>query len=407
MSSRSGTSPPGPRRNGSPEPRTAVELHVPLATIVKVLVVALLIWAALKLTLALLFFLVAVLFAVALSSPMLWLEERGVSHALAASMMAVAVLAGIGLFLAFVMPPLLDQVMVLVRNFPEYRARVEENISSDHPVLKGLVSQILKLPDSPQVAASLKEPLAWGRVAITGAIVAILLLVLTVYLLLDGKRLYAWLLAYVPRGHRHKAAQTVPEVFEVVIAYVRGQAFTSLLCGLFSLAVLSIFRVPAAIPLALLAAVADVLPILGIVISTVPAVLLAATVSPVAGGAVLLLYSLYHLAENYVIIPRVYGRRLRLSGLAVLIALVIGGTLHGVLGAILVLPLVAAYPIIERIWLHEYLSTDVITEHTALERAAEEGTDEAVDRVLEGEKEEKPKETKPKGSKPKGSGLES
>lgn len=72
----------------------------------------------------------------------------------------------------------------------------------------------------------------------------------------------------------------------------------------------------------------------------------------------------------------------------------IGGTLHGVLGAILVLPLVAAYPIIERIWLHEYLSTDVITEHTALEQAAEEGSDEAVDRVLE-------------GVKAKGSGLES
>lgn len=313
MSSRSGTPSPDPRRNDSPEPKRAVELHVPLATILKVLIVALLIWAVLKLTLAFLFFLVAVLFAVALSSPMLWLERRGVSHAAAASVITVAVLAGIGLFLVFVVPPLLDQLMALVRNFPEYRARIEENISPDRPLLRGLVVQILNLPDSPQVAASLKQPLAWGRAAVTAAVVALLLLVLTVYLLLDGKRLYAWLLAYVPRRHRQKAAQTVPEVFDVVIAYVRGQAFTSFLCGLFSLVVLSIFRVPAAIPLALLAAVADVLPILGFVVSTVPAVLLAATVSPVAGGAVLVLYSLYQLVENYLIVPRVYGRRLRLS----------------------------------------------------------------------------------------------
>lgn len=86
-------------------------------------------------------------------------------------------------------------------------------------------------------------------------------------------------------------------------------------------------------------------------VSTVPAVLLAMTVSPVAAGAILVLYVLYHVLENYVLIPRIYGRRLRLSGLAVLVTLIIGGSLYGILGAVLVLPIVAAYPIVERIWL--------------------------------------------------------
>jgi predicted PurR-regulated permease PerM len=94
------------------------------------------------------------------------------------------------------------------------------------------------------------------------------------------------------------------------------------------------------------------LPVLGVVVSTLPAVLLALTVSPLAAAAVLALYILYHVIENDVLVPRVYGRRLRMSGLAVLIALVVGGTLQGILGAVLVLPLVAAYPIVERIWLH-------------------------------------------------------
>jgi hypothetical protein len=65
---------------------------------------------------------------------------------------------------------------------------------------------------------------------------------------------------------------------------------------------------------------------------------------------------------------------------------VVGGTLQGILGAILVLPLVAAYPIIERIWLHDYLSDEVIRDHAALERAAESGSDEAVEAVLRGAK---------------------
>jgi predicted PurR-regulated permease PerM len=125
-----------------------------------------------------------------------------------------------------------------------------------------------------------------------------------------------------------------------------------------------------------------------VIISTVPAVFFALTVSPLAAGTVLALYLLYHALENYVIIPRVYGRRLRLSTLVVLIALLIGGSLYGVAGAVLILPIFAAYPIIERIWLHEYLSDEVVADHAVLEKAGEEGSDKAVDAVLRGARHE-------------------
>ncbi|HSD72918.1 MAG TPA: AI-2E family transporter, partial [Thermoanaerobaculia bacterium] len=171
---------------------------------------------------------------------------------------------------------------------------------------------------------------------------------------------------------------------DVVFAYVGGQIVTSILTTFVTLGVLVAFRVPAALPLAILAGVADVIPIIGVVISTVPAVLMALTVSPIAAIGVLVLYVLYHVLETYVIIPRIYGRRLQLSTLAVLLALVVGGTLQGILGAILILPLVAAYPIIERIWLHEYLSDEVLRDHAALEQAAVSGSDEAVKAVLSG-----------------------
>src|SRR5204862_8297636 len=139
-------------------------------------------------------------------------------------------------------------------------------------------------------------------------------------------------------------ARTLPEISEVVVAYVQGQLVTSLFFGAFTLGVLTLFRVPAALPLALLAAVCDALPILGGFISTIPAVLFALTVSHVAAAALLVLYLLYHAFENYVIVPRVYGNRLRLSTLAVIIALLIGGSLYGVPGAILALPFASAYP---------------------------------------------------------------
>jgi hypothetical protein len=115
-------------------------------------------------------------------------------------------------------------------------------------------------------------------------------------------------------------------------------------------------------------------------------VLFALTVSPVAAAAVLALYLGYHALENYFIIPKVYGKRLRIPTLVVFVALLVGGALYGVLGAVLILPVFAAYPIIEKIWLHEYLSDELVADHKELAKAAESGSDRAVDAVLRGAK---------------------
>jgi predicted PurR-regulated permease PerM len=368
-----------------PVPRS-VEVRVPFSTIVKILLTALLVWAALRLVPHFFLFLLTLLFAVTLSPAVAWLERRGLSRGAAVGIVGASLVAAMLAFIFLVIPSLTEQIYALVQNLPAYRSGVEARLSREHPLLNQLVLQILDLPASPRVAASLKQPLAWGQVAVVGVMVTVLVLVLTLYLLLDGKRTYAWLLAYVPRHHRKKMAATIPEVFDVVIAYVQGQLLTSFLYGAFALVVLTIFHVPAAVPLAFLAAICDIVPILGVIISTLPAVLLALTVSPAAAVSVLLLYAVYHVVENYVIVPKVYGRRLSLSTLAVLVAIVLGGSLYGVLGAVLVLPLVAAYPIIERIWLHEYLSDEVLKDHSALEQAAEAGSDRAVEKVLRGEK---------------------
>jgi predicted PurR-regulated permease PerM len=253
-------------------------------------------------------------------------------------------------------------------------------------MLAKVVTEILELPDSPEVAKSLKRPLFWGEFAVETVAGAAMVFIIALYLLAEGKRTYAWLLAYVPRRHRRKMGIMLPEVSQVVIAYVQGQVITSALIGAYALTVLTLLKVPAAVPLACLAAICDVLPVVGVVVSTVPAMLFALTVSPIASVAVLALYLAYHTLENSVIIPRVYGKRLRLSTPVVLVALLVGGSLYGVVGAVLVLPFVAAYPIVERVWLHEYLNDEVVADHAVLEKAAEEGSDRAVDAVLRGEK---------------------
>jgi predicted PurR-regulated permease PerM len=368
-----------------PTVRSEVRLDVPVATILKILIAAVCVWALLRLVPSLILVAVALILAVTLWPLVDRLERRGLSRSVAVGIVGLGMVGVVALFVMLVLPPLATQTMEAVTNIGAYRRNVQAHLSPDHPLLARVMAEVFDIPSSPEVAHSLKRPLAWGQMLLTGSLAAVLVLVLTLYLLLDGKRTYAWLLAYVPRRHRQKMAETVPGVSEVVMAYVQGQLLTSLLAGIYAFVVLTFLRVPSALPLAVLAAICDVLPILGVFLSTIPAALFALAVSPFAAAAVVALYLLYHALENYVIIPRVYGRRLRLSPLVVLIALIVGGSLYGVLGAVLILPLFAAYPIIEKIWLTDYLSDEVVADHAELAEAAATGEDRAIEAVLQGE----------------------
>jgi len=97
-------------------------------------------------------------------------------------------------------------------------------------------------------------------------------------------------------------------------------------------------------------------------------VVLALTVSPATAILVVGLYAFYHFIENYFIGPRVYGEQLELSNVAVVLAFAAGAELAGVVGALIALPVAAAYPAIERIWLRERLGDEVVTQHRAIKR---------------------------------------
>jgi predicted PurR-regulated permease PerM len=126
---------------------------------------------------------------------------------------------------------------------------------------------------------------------------------------------------------------------------------------------MSLLHVRAPLVLALLAAICDFVPVLGFLVSGVPAVLLAASTSKNTAFAVIAIYLAYHGIEAYILAPRIYGNRLRLSNVAVVMAFAIGAELGGVIGAILALPIAATYPAIEQIWLAKYLGDDVVEDH--------------------------------------------
>jgi predicted PurR-regulated permease PerM len=175
---------------------------------------------------------------------------------------------------------------------------------------------------------------------------AVTAIFLAVYLLIDRDRMRGGLFALVPRRHHVRLSRIMLGLEVIVGGYVRGQALTSVLMGVFTFVVLLIAGVPNATALAVFAGLADVLPYVGGLLACGPAVLAALPHGITGAIAVLVALVIYQEFESRFIVPRVYGNVLRLPSAVVIVALLIGGKLLGILGALLALPIAAAIRLI-------------------------------------------------------------
>jgi predicted PurR-regulated permease PerM len=211
----------------------------------------------------------------------------------------------------------------------------------------------------------------WVAQSILAAIAAFVLAsILVLYLLIEAAPTYRWVRGFVPADLRPRFDRTACEARDVASAYIVANFVTSVLAFLYTLAWLAVLGIPAALVLAVLAFVCDFIPVVGFFIACAPAVVMAATKSPAMALSMIPIYGAYHFIENYLIGPKIYGGRLRLSNVAVLIAFAIGAELGGVVGALLAMPIAATYPTIEKLWLRDQLGDDVVAEHEAVRRRA-------------------------------------
>jgi len=337
-------------------------LRVPFATLLKVALFALLVVVIFKLSTVILMTAIAILLAVMLAPLVRIMTRYGVRRGLAIGVIAFAIFSLVALFFFVLIPALTRQVGELAHSLPAVGQRLTASFPALAPILKALMAA----PSSPQMRAWATRGAFVGLAALEATMALIFTLVLTIYFLVEGNVVLIWLTSFAPPSQRQKWGETTSEIGEIILAYMRGQLILCSLCGGWTFLVLTVLHVPAALPAAVLAFFCDLVPVVGTIVMTVLAVLLAMTQGPLPALLVLAAYIFYHLVEANVLIPRVYGRELRLSTLTVLLAVAVGGTLLGPIGAVLILPLVAVYPIVERIWLRRHLPADTVPRHEAL-----------------------------------------
>lgn len=252
---------------------------------------------------------------------------------------AVTLITGL---LALMIPPLLGEGRRLLTELPRHLGQLKALARE-----QGISVRFgdLNLPATTQGPSIGPESVQALTPIFSAAAAVLTVAVLTAYLLIDGPRVATGLLSLLPRHHRLPVRQMFGEIGGQVGNYMRGQLITSGLAGGFTLAVLLLCGVPQPFALAFLMAVADAIPLVGPIIGTVPAVLMALTQGTTTALIVLVSLVVYQGIEGYILVPRIYGTTMRLTSTAIVLATLIGATLFGMLGVVLALPVAAAVPV--------------------------------------------------------------
>jgi predicted PurR-regulated permease PerM len=273
---------------------------------------------------------------------------------LAILVLYVTFLLAVAFVLSLVIPPLVRQIRELVGNLPQYADRLQAELTR-----RGLVDanwswsslfQDMQMPSG--VAISGIFGALSGAVGALGKIVTVLLL--PFYLLLEASALRTWLLQFVQADHRKRVDRIARAVTVKVGAWLNGQLVLGAVIGTTATVGLWLLGVPYFYVLGLIAAVGELIPVVGPILAAIPAILLAFTVSPQTALFVTLFCWGQQFVENNVLVPRIMERQVGVSPVAIITALLVGSSLLGFIGAILAVPSVA----IIQVLVNEFLLPD-------------------------------------------------
>jgi predicted PurR-regulated permease PerM len=317
-----------------------------IATVVAAVVVLFALWQARD---ALILIYVSGLVAMGFS-PLVRLIERPRKHhkgrglprilaILSIYLSAIAVLVLLGLV---IVPPLVDQATALWQQLPEQFVSVERALIRYKLMTRAITWQeaVQQAPaGSGQNAVSAILAAAWRLVG--GLFGVVTIVILSFYLLMEGESLMVYASRFLPEEQRGPMSNAARESVAKVSAWLRGQATLAGVMGTAVAVGLGVLGVPYFYVLALVAAVGETIPVLGPLISAVMATAVSLTVSPRLALMVGIYVVFLHQLEVNVLVPKIMERRVGLTPVGVMVALLVGASLYGLTGAILAIPTAA------------------------------------------------------------------
>jgi predicted PurR-regulated permease PerM len=282
--------------------------------------------------------LVAFILALGFQRPVVALERRGMRRGYAVALGLVGGIVLLGAFLWLVLPDIISEVRAFIKDAPQQL--------QDDPFLSslnerfGLAKRIQDL--APRVPSTVLSLLGDFAVFVFNALTV---LILTIFFTVNMPKLRAALARLVHPERREDYEEIVDEATLRVGGYVIGNLIVSAIAGIVSFVAFLIIGVPFAAALAFLVALLDLIPTVGALIAAAVAVLVALLGGIGDAIATGVFFLVYQQVENYLIQPRVMRRAVSMSPALVIVAILIGGSLLGVVGALLAIPIAAVIKI--------------------------------------------------------------
>jgi predicted PurR-regulated permease PerM len=292
----------------------------------------------------------ALFIAAGLDPAVRWLTRRRLPRWFAVIVILLIVAGVVAGFVAAAVPPLTAQVTALIHQLPHYMTTLR-----DHNSEVGRLNARFHVEDrlsrllSTKGTALVGGVLGAGELVLSAASSMLVVIVLVVYFLAAMPHIKLFFYRLAPQSRRARVILIGDEIFDKVGGYMLGNFLTSLIAGIGTWAWLEIFGIPYPLLLGLLVALLDLIPVIGSTIGGAVVSLVALTVSLPVAIATLVFYIGYRLAEDYLIVPRIMGKTVEVPAVVTVVAVLVGGALMGLIGALVAIPAAAAL----RLLLHE------------------------------------------------------
>jgi predicted PurR-regulated permease PerM len=239
--------------------------------------------------------------------------------------------------MAVVLPPMIEQGQQLAANLPTYIENLQGWLR-ERGLIQGDMSIASFMPSAQTSGLAITGVLGALNTAlgILGTLLTVLLL--PFYLLLESEKLHSWLLKLVKPQNRTRADRIVRAVTEKVAAWLGGQMLLALIIGSTATLGYWLMGVPYFTVLGLIAAVGELIPVIGPILACIPAIILGWTVSPQTALIVVIYTTAQQVIENNILVPRIMERQVGVSAVTIIIAMLVGTVLFGFVGAILAVP---------------------------------------------------------------------
>jgi predicted PurR-regulated permease PerM len=290
---------------------------------------------------------VAFFLALGLEPVASWFVTHKLPRGVATTLVFILFLALIGAFIAAAIPPLVEQTQQLVIQAPHYLQQAQDHSSAigrlnDRFHLQQRITDTINSSGG----SAFEEVISAGT-AVFGAVTnSLIVIVLTVYFLFDMPRIRTTLYRLIPNTRRPRAILIGDQVFAKVGAYVLGNVLISIITGTATLIWLTVFHVPYPLLLGIFVGLLDLVPVVGSTIAGVVVAAVALTVSLPVCLATIVFFVVFRLVEDYLLVPRIIGRAVNVPALITVVAVLIGGALLGIVGALVAIPVAAAIQLI-------------------------------------------------------------